>query len=599
LGLTCQQSVGPSPEVCNGIDDNCNATVDDVPGIGAACNSGGVNTVGNCRAAFECTGVPGEGPGGLTCVQQVGPSPEVCNGIDDDCDGIVNDNIAGIGSPCSGAGVNTVGACRAVWGCPQGVPGPGPLGLTCLQSVGPSPEVCNGIDDDCNGTVDDSPVDSDGDGVNDCQDGCPMDPLKSAPGACGCGVADTDSDGDGIPDCNDGCPTDADNDSDGDGYCVGASYHLGLLGGNDNCPSVSNPDQANTDSDTFGNACDNCPTITNQSQVDTDGDGMGDACDPQPTVANAVPVDTARVISSAAGGSLSVAPDVSSVPGVSNGGFDVTIPGGALPGTAATVTMEQTTTSDPIADYAIGAAPSTVVVSYAITVGNNVTGSTSLATSATLHFRFTYTSKITPLIFEQATPGVWTPIASGTTWQCSRNGGATFGGVGVQCTGSGPFTYDVTATTPHFSDYAVGYSPEAATVDTNPKIVNKKARGQYITVYLEFPGGGYSPSDVDVSTVRLQAIAPVTSARLHVVPGSPTAVGDGNGNGIPDVMVKFDRATVQGWFADNASVTLRVDGRFTDAHSFTGTDTSVRVINAGDVHTNEANHGSCQGAGCP
>ncbi|MBL9120312.1 MAG: hypothetical protein JNL80_10415 [Phycisphaerae bacterium] len=44
--------------------------------------------------------------------------------------------------------------------------------------------------------------DTDGDGVPDGEDGCPTDPLKTAPGACGCGVPDTDSDGDGTPDCN-------------------------------------------------------------------------------------------------------------------------------------------------------------------------------------------------------------------------------------------------------------------------------------------------------------------------------------------------------------------------------------------------------------
>jgi len=72
--------------------------------------------------------------------------------------------------------------------------------------------------------------DTDGDGVNDCLDGCPNDPNKTTPGICGCGVADTDSDGDGTPNCNDGCPSDplktaagvcgcgvADTDSDGDG----------------------------------------------------------------------------------------------------------------------------------------------------------------------------------------------------------------------------------------------------------------------------------------------------------------------------------------------------------------------------------------------
>jgi C1A family cysteine protease len=84
--------------------------------------------------------------------------------------------------------------------------------------------------------------------------------------------AATDSDGDGVPDYSDNCPLAANQDqadSDGDGK------------GNvcDNCPAVSNPTQANSDGDTYGDACDNCPSVTNPDQTDTDGDGIGDACD--------------------------------------------------------------------------------------------------------------------------------------------------------------------------------------------------------------------------------------------------------------------------------------------------------------------------------
>ncbi len=65
----------------------------------------------------------------------------------------------------------------------------------------------NDATDTCNDEP--APVDSDGDGVVDAEDGCPNDANKTAPGACGCGIADTDSDGDGTPDCNDACPNDA------------------------------------------------------------------------------------------------------------------------------------------------------------------------------------------------------------------------------------------------------------------------------------------------------------------------------------------------------------------------------------------------------
>jgi hypothetical protein len=60
----------------------------------------------------------------------------------------------------------------------------------------------------------------------------------------------------------------------------------------DNCPSISNPEQLNTDGDSEGNACDvdddndgwadvedNCPLIANTHQDDADGDGVGDVCD--------------------------------------------------------------------------------------------------------------------------------------------------------------------------------------------------------------------------------------------------------------------------------------------------------------------------------
>ncbi len=80
-------------------------------------------------------------------------------------------------------------------------------------------------------------TDADGDQVLDCLDGCPMDAAKREPLACGCGVADGDTDGDGALDCHDGCVMDpnktsvgacgcgkleTDADSDGTPDCVDA-----------------------------------------------------------------------------------------------------------------------------------------------------------------------------------------------------------------------------------------------------------------------------------------------------------------------------------------------------------------------------------------
>jgi len=109
-----------------------------------------------------------------------------------------------------------------------------------------------------------------------------------------------------------------------------------------------------------------------------------------------------------------------------------------------------------------------------------------------------------------------------------------------------------------------------ASVDVQPMVLNKNANGGYVTVYIEFPGGTASPTDIDVSSVTLSNAA--GTAMVEVAPGSPTAVGDGNGDGVIDRMVKFDRATVQSWFAAPGEQTVRVKGRLIDGRQFTGDD---------------------------
>lgn len=58
-------------------------------------------------------------------------------------------------------------------------------------------------------------------------------------------------------------------DTDGDGICDVV----------DNCPLLANPTQADVDHDGRGDLCDNCPIVANPTQTDSDGDGKGDACD--------------------------------------------------------------------------------------------------------------------------------------------------------------------------------------------------------------------------------------------------------------------------------------------------------------------------------
>ena len=148
-GSSTECSVAPgiaaAQELCNGIDDNCDGSIDETfadlnqpcsVGIGA-CQRTGVNRCSGDGAGTECSVVPGNGVA------------ELCNGIDDNCDGSVDETFGDLNQPCS---VGT-GACQRT-GVTQ-CAGDG-NGTEC--SVSPAPaaagELCNGIDDNCDGTID-------------------------------------------------------------------------------------------------------------------------------------------------------------------------------------------------------------------------------------------------------------------------------------------------------------------------------------------------------------------------------------------------------------------------------------------------------------
>ena len=60
--------------------------------------------------------------------------------------------------------------------------------------------IANGRTTTCSSTITVISPDPDGDGTNDCEDQCPLDPLKTVPGLCGCGETDIDTNNNGICD---------------------------------------------------------------------------------------------------------------------------------------------------------------------------------------------------------------------------------------------------------------------------------------------------------------------------------------------------------------------------------------------------------------
>ncbi len=216
-------------------------------------NALGICTDGETQSCGTDVGACQEGiqtcAGGVfgACIGEIGPSAETCNNVDDDCDGTIDESLV---VACG----SNVGECsEGTSTCAAGVFG------ACVGGVEPSTETCDGLDNDCDGVIDN----------NAANESCNDSLFCTGPELCQSGMCVSSGDpcagnvGDNDTDCSESCDEAADsctaNDPisvcslgfcDGDGTCIASVCGNGIVELFEQCD-----DGNNIDNDDCTNSC--------------------------------------------------------------------------------------------------------------------------------------------------------------------------------------------------------------------------------------------------------------------------------------------------------------------------------------------------------
>ncbi|MBU1509946.1 putative metal-binding motif-containing protein, partial [Myxococcota bacterium] len=306
LGTECAGNVEPAPETCDGLDNDCDTVIDNgvttdfYPDLdGDTYGDASAAPVAACAAPADHVADHSDCNDGDSAINP--GAPEHCDGIDNNCDTAVDEGFT-LGAQC---GTTDVGPCEyGTTVCTADG-----LGTECAGNVEPGFETCDGLDNDCdtvidNGVTTDYYPDTDGDTYGD---------ASAAPVAACAAPADHVAD---HSDCNDGnnavhpgaaercnglddnCDTIVD-----DGFSLGTQCGTTDVGPCEYGSTVCTADGLGTECagnvepgfetcDGLDNDCDTVIDngVTTDYYPDTDGDTYGDAS-AAPVAACAAPAD--------------------------------------------------------------------------------------------------------------------------------------------------------------------------------------------------------------------------------------------------------------------------------------------------------------------